>query len=117
MRIAWLGGIILGLVAGGVAVAGFPLWVKFAVAGGVIVVGLLGRIGAIVLGGLLSSAGVLTFAVLLLTGTPAAVNASVGVALLLAAAGATLSIRTVFREGHRDGPITPPAPQPPDQGV
>lgn len=113
----WIGGIILGLVAGGVALTEVPLWVKFAVAGGVIMVGVLGRIGAIVLGGLLFSAGVLTFAVLLLTGAPSAVSPSVGVALLLAAGGAALSIRTLFRERQRDSPAGPHAIPQRDEGV
>lgn len=113
----WFGGMVLGLIVGGVALVEVPLWVKLAASVGVVFVGVLGRIGVIVLGGLLFSAGLLTFTVILLTSTPAAVSASMGVALLLAAAGAALSIRALFRHGRKDRPVAPPAPQPPDQGA
>ena len=98
MLYVWLGGVLLGLVAGGAVLTELPLAVKLLVGAAVVAVGVLGKLGSVVLAGLLLGAGVLTFAVLLLTAESGAVGSSLGVATLLIASGAAFSIRELFRD-------------------
>lgn len=98
MLYVWLGGAGLGLVAGGVVLTDVPLAVKLLVGLAVVAVGVLGQLGSVLLAGLLLGAGLLTFMVLLVTAEPAAVGSSLGVATLLIAGGAALSIRWLFRD-------------------
>lgn len=102
MVYVWLAGAVLGLVAGGVVLTDLPLAIKLLVGLAVVAVGVLGPPGSVLLAGLLIGAGLLTFAVLLLTAEPAAVSSALGVATLLIASGAALSIRELFR--NRLGP-------------
>lgn len=98
MLYVWLGGAVLGLVAGGAVLTDLPLAVKLLVGLVVVAVGVLGPLGSVLLAGLLLGAGLLTFLVLLLTAEPAAVGSSLGVATLLIASGAAFSIRELFRD-------------------
>lgn len=102
MVFVWVAGAVLGLVAGGVVLTDLPLAIKLLVGLAVVAVGVLGPPGSVLLAGLLLGAGLLTFAVLLLTAEPAAVSSALGVATLLIASGAALSIRELFR--NRLGP-------------
>jgi hypothetical protein len=97
----WLGGLALGLAAGGAVLTDLPLGIKLLVGLAVIGVGSLGPFGSVMLAGLLLGAGVLTFVVLLLTADADAAGSALGVATLLIASGAALSLRELFR--HRLG--------------
>jgi hypothetical protein len=94
----WLGGVVLGLVAGGAVLTDLPLAVKLLIGLAVVIVGVLGKPGSVLIAGLLLAAGLLTFVALLLTAQPGAVGSSLGVATLLIASGAAFSIRELFRD-------------------
>jgi hypothetical protein len=98
VRVIWVLGLVVGLVAGGVVLAEVPLLVKLIVGLAVVVVGVAGPFGSVVLAGLLLGAGLLTFVTLLLTSDPAAVGPSLGVATLLIASGVAFSFRELFRD-------------------
>lgn len=98
MLYVWLGGALLGLVAGGAVLTELPLAVKLLVGLAVVAVGVLGKLGSVLLAGLLLGAGLLTFAVLQLTVDSGAVGSSLGVTTLLIASGAAFSIRELFRD-------------------
>lgn len=93
-----MAGVGLGLVAGALVLSDVPLLAKFLVGLVVIVVGVAGPFGSVLLAGLLLGAGLLTFAVLLLTSDAAAVSSSLGVATLLVASGVAISFRELFRD-------------------
>ena len=112
MRIVWVAGVGLGLVAGGLALSDVPLLGKLLVGLVVIVVGVAGPFGSVLLAGLLLGAGLLTFLVLLLTSDPADVGPSLGVATLLIASGVAISFRELFRD--RSKPPSAPADTKPD---
>jgi len=97
----WLGGLALGLAAGGAVLTDLPLGIKLLVGVAVVGVGSLGPFGSVLLAGLLLGAGVLTFVVLLLTADADAAGSALGVATLLIASGAAFSLRELFR--HRLG--------------
>ncbi len=97
MRVVWVLGLALGMVAGGIVLYDVPLFVKLLVGLAVIVVGVAGPFGSVLLAGLLLGAGLLTFFVPLLTSEPAAVGSSLGVATLLIASGVAISFRELFR--------------------
>lgn len=104
----WLGGMVLGLAAGGAVLTNLPLAVKLLVGLAVVIVGVLGKLGSVLIAGLLLAAGLLTFVVLLLTAESGSVGSSLGVATLLIASGAAFSIRELFRERqNRKGSSTP----------
>jgi hypothetical protein len=103
----WLGGAVLGLVAGGAVLTDLPLAVKLLVWLAVVAVGVLGPLGSVLLAGLLLGAGLLTFLVLLLSAEPGAVGSSLGVATLLIASGAAFSIRELFRDRGRQQAAAP----------
>jgi hypothetical protein len=111
VRILWVVGIGLGLVAGGFALSDVPLLVKLIVGLVVVVIGVAGPFGSVLLAGLLLGAGLLTFLVLLLTSDPAAVGSSLGVATLLIASGVAISFRELFRD--RSKPPSVPIETPP----
>jgi len=117
LRSAWVAGAVLGLVAGGVVLAEVPLAVKLLVGLLVLAVGVLGPLGSVLLAGLLLAAGLLSFVVLLVTSQPGAVGASLGVATLLIAGGATLSLRELLRDRRsikgKATTVSPGGPRPP----
>jgi hypothetical protein len=94
----WLGGMVLGLAAGGAVLTNLPLAVKLLVGLAVVIVGVLGKLGSVLIAGLLLAAGLLTFVVLLLTAESGSVGSSLGMATLLIASGAAFSIRELFRD-------------------
>jgi hypothetical protein len=112
VRILWVAGVGLGLVAGGVVLSDLPLLVKLLVGLVVIVVGVAGPWGSVLLAGLLLAAGLLTFVVLLLTSDPGAVGSSLGVATLLIASGVAFSFRELFRNRAKPPPVVPPGVRP-----
>lgn len=112
MRILWVAGVGLGLVAGGVVLSDLPLLVKLLVGLVVIVIGVAGPWGSVLLAGLLLGAGLLTFVVLLLTSDPGAVGSSLGVATLLIASGVAFSFRELFRNRGKPSPVVPPGVRP-----
>lgn len=103
MRVVWIVGLTVGLVAGAIVLAEVPLLVKLLVGLAVVVVGVAGPFGSVLLAGLLLGAGLLTFGVLLATSEPAAVASAVGVATLLIASGVAFSFRELFRDRTKSG--------------
>ena len=97
MRVVWVLGLVVGLIAGGVVLADVPLLVKLLVGLAIVAVGVAGPLGSVLLAGLLLGAGVLTFVVLLATSEPTAVASALGVATLLIASGVAFSFRELFR--------------------
>jgi hypothetical protein len=111
MLYVWLGGVALGLLAGGAMLTDLALAVKLLIGLAVVTVGLLGKLGSMLIAGLLLAAGLLTFVVSLLTAKPDAVGSSLGIATLVIASGAALSVRELFRERQK-GRGSDPAVQP-----
>ena len=70
MRVVWVLGVVVGLVAGGLVLSDVPLLVKLLVGVAVVVVGVAGPFGSVLLAGLLLGAGLFTFVVLLVTSEP-----------------------------------------------
>lgn len=98
MRVVWVLGVVVGLVAGGLVLSDVPLLVKLLVGVAVVIVGVAGPFGSVMLAGLLLGAGVFTFVALLVTSEPSAVSSALGVATLLTASGVAFSFRELFRD-------------------
>lgn len=111
MRIVWVLGLVLGLVAAGIALSDVPLVVKLLAGLVVVGIGVAGPLGSVLLAGLLLSAGIAAFAVLLVSSEPAAVSSALGVATLLIASGLAFSFRELFRNRNK-APAAPSGPEP-----
>jgi hypothetical protein len=98
VRVVWVLGVVIGLVAGGLVLSDVPLLVKLLVGVAVVVVGVAGPFGSVLLAGLLLGAGLFTFVALLVTSEPSAVGSALGVATLLIASGVAFSFRELFRD-------------------
>ena len=98
MRGVWVVGLLLGLVAAGLALSDLPLAVKLLVGLVIVGVGLAGPFGSVLLAGLLLSAGVATFVVLTLSSASAVAGSALGVTTLLTASGVAFSFRELFRD-------------------
>jgi hypothetical protein len=98
VRVVWVLGVVIGLVAGGLVLSDVPLLVKLLVGVAVVVVGLAGPFGSVLLAGLLLGAGLFTFVALLVRSEPSAVGSALGVATLLIASGVAFSFRELFRD-------------------
>ena len=101
MRVVWVLGVVVGLVAGGLVLSDVQLLVKLLVGAAVVIVGVAGPYGSVLLAGLLLGAGLFTFGVLLVTSEPAAVSSALGVATLLIASGVAFSFRELFRNREK----------------
>ena len=112
MRVVWLLGVIVGLVAGGLVLSDVPLVIKLLAGAAVVIIGVAGPFGSVLLAGLLLGAGLFTFGVLLLTSEPSAVSSALGVAILLIASGVAFSFRELFR--NRGKPAEVAAAVPPE---
>ena len=113
MRVVWVLGVVVGLVAGGLVLSDVPLLVKLLVGVAVVIVGVAGPFGSVMLAGLLLGAGVFAFVALLVTSEPpTAVGSALGVATLLTASGVAFSFRELFRD--RGKPPEVAAVIPPD---
>jgi hypothetical protein len=106
MRVFWVLGLVVGLIAGGIVLADVPLLVKLLVGLAIVAVGVAGPLGSVLLAGLLLGAGVLTFVVLLVTSEPTAVASALGVAALLIASGVAFSFRELFRNRTKSAGAT-----------